>query len=82
MERRSPPKAKELIAKILRSGVVHYSKPHALDMLKKRKITMMDCENVLRRGIVEEAEFENGGWRHRVRTMKFQTWWSFCPRLT
>ena len=31
---------------------------------------MLDCENVFRVGIVDEAEYENGSWRHKVRTNK------------
>lgn len=62
--------AKKLLRKILDDGVVTYSRPHALERLKERNLSTIDCENVLRAGIVEEAEFENGAWRHQVRTQK------------
>lgn len=65
-----PAKAKLLLRKILDSGIIVYSRPHALDRLKERKISMIDCENVLRAGTVKEAEFENGAWRHHVVTGK------------
>jgi hypothetical protein len=31
---------------------------------------MVDVTNVLRGGVVDPAEFENGSWRHRVRTAR------------
>jgi hypothetical protein len=62
--------AKALLQKILEGGTVTYSVPHALDRLRKRGLSTIDCENVLRGGVVEEAEWENGCWRHRVRTRR------------
>lgn len=52
--------AKKLLRKILTNGFITYSRPHAIERLEERKLTMVDCENVLRGGIVEEAEYENG----------------------
>ncbi len=60
--------AKALIRDILRNGFVTYSKPHAEQRLKERNLTTVDCVNILRGGVVEEPEFENGSWRYRVRT--------------
>ena len=60
--------ARLLLRKILDEGVVTYSQPHAIERLAKWKLTMVDCENVMRGGVVDEAEWENGGWRHQVRT--------------
>ncbi len=62
--------AKLFLRRILREGCVTYSQPHALQRLEERGLSMVDCENVLRAGVVNEAEFENGGWRHQVRTQK------------
>lgn len=62
--------AKKLLRKILSEGFVTYSQPHAHDRLKERNISILDCENVLRAGVVDEAELENGAWRHHVRTRK------------
>jgi hypothetical protein len=38
--------------------------------MKKRRISMVDCVNVLRGGSVREGEYENGSWRHQVCTPK------------
>ncbi len=62
--------AKRLLRRILREGCVAYSQPHALQRLKARGLSMVDCENVLRAGVVDEAEFENGCWRYQVCTQK------------
>ena len=50
-------------------GSVRFS-GHALEEMAKDGLTTVDCVNVLRGGIVEPAEFENGSWRYRVRTSK------------
>lgn len=66
----NPAKAKKLLLKILETGVVIYSRPHALDRLRERRISTIDCENVLRAGRIQEAEYDNGSWRHHVVTGK------------
>ncbi len=35
---------------------------------EKDELTTQDLVNVLRAGVVEPSEFENGSWRHRVKT--------------
>jgi hypothetical protein len=45
--------AKKLLKKILDSGEVTYTQPHALQRLSERFISMIDCENVLRAGKIE-----------------------------
>ena len=55
----SPPEARRLIREILAGGEVVSSR-HAVDEMGKDDLTMVDCVNVLRGGIVEPAEFENG----------------------
>lgn len=65
-ERFSAKKAKNHLRKILKSGDVMYSIPHAQERLQQRNISTVDCENVLRAGLVEEAELERGAWRYRV----------------
>jgi hypothetical protein len=63
-----PIAAKKLISKILASGgKVGYSK-HAIEEMAKDGLTMVDCVNVLRGGVVEFPELEGGSWRYRVRT--------------
>ena len=64
-------KARKLLRTILNEGEVTYAQPHALERLEQRSISRLDCVNVMRGGIVEEAEFDKGGWRHRVSTAKF-----------
>ncbi len=71
MDRLPPGEARALIRRILESGTVTYSKPHAIERLEQRKMTMLDVENVLRGGRVSEPEWENGGWRYQVFTNKF-----------
>ena len=67
-----PPAAKKLIRQILETGTITYSQPHALERLRKHRMSMLDCENVLRGGTVAEAEWENGAWRYRVFTNRFE----------
>lgn len=58
--------AKKLLKKILDSGEVTYSQPHALQRLSERSISMIDCENVLRAGKIEP----DGVSRFKVSTSK------------
>ena len=51
-------------------GSVIYAKPEFAALLKARHLTTMDVENVLMRGRVGEAEWENGAWRYPVYTNK------------
>ncbi len=67
-EHRSGPEAEKLIREIVRTGTVIYAHPHALDRMEKRNMTTVDCENILRHGRAQEAEWENGKWRHHVLT--------------
>jgi hypothetical protein len=61
--------AKQLIERILRAGEVRFS-GHALAELAQDKLDTVDCTNVLRGGVVEPPEWENGSWRYRVRTAR------------
>lgn len=65
-----PDQARRRIRAILETGIVTYAIPHALERLRQRNISMVDCENVLRGGVVDPAEWENGAWRYPVRTQK------------
>ena len=60
--------AKKMILEIIESGEVTYSKPHALERMRERGITMVDCINILRAGRMSEPVFENGSWRYRIET--------------
>ncbi len=58
--------AKILLKKILDFGDVTYSQPHAIQRLRERAISTLDCENVLRAGKVEA----DGVNRFKVSTNK------------
>lgn len=42
-----------------------------LSVLRQRQIENIDIINVLLRGSLREAEYENGEWRHKVWTGSF-----------
>jgi hypothetical protein len=68
--------AKKLMVAILNEGRFEYSS-HAEKELKEDDLTIVDAVNVIRGGVVEPAEFENGEWRYRVRTSRMVR----CRRL-
>jgi len=63
----APDQAKRLIQAILKTGTVSFS-DHANKEMANDDMDAVDCTNVLRGGVVEQPEFENGSWRYRVRT--------------
>jgi hypothetical protein len=65
----SPTDAKKLIRQILLTGNVVVTS-HAQREMTKDGMTMVDVTNVLRGGVVDPAEYENGSWRYRVRTAR------------
>ncbi|MBC7834371.1 MAG: DUF4258 domain-containing protein [Phycisphaerales bacterium] len=65
----APEAAKQLLRSILLSGVFTYSR-HAKDEMLADDLTTVDCENVLRGGIVRPGDYENGSWRYRVETSR------------
>jgi hypothetical protein len=64
-----PATAHRQIRAILESGTVVWTQ-HARHELARDDMTTVDAENVLRAGVVEPAEWENGEWRYRVRTAR------------
>ena len=60
--------AKQLIKRILADGEVVFAEPHMSERMAERKLQRLDVMNTLRAGIVREAEWENGEWRHHVET--------------
>jgi len=58
---------KPLIQQILETGTVGFS-GHALEEMRKDRLSTVDCVNVLRGGVVEPGEWERGSWRYRVKT--------------
>lgn len=65
-----PRVAQQLIRSSLGHGVLYSESPHFKARLRKHRVTIVDVSNVLRGGVVEEAEMENGHWRYRVRTIR------------
>ena len=63
------PAAKRLIRAIIISGRTVPS-GHALEEMERDKLTIIDVTNVLRGGVVDPPEMENGSWRYRVRTQR------------
>jgi hypothetical protein len=64
-----PDKARRLIREILEKGSVSFS-GHSEKALSDDDLSTVDAVNVLRGGVVEPAEFEDGTWRYRVRTRR------------
>lgn len=62
----SPPAARKLIREIVTTGTVTFT-DHALRELDKDGISEARALTLLRGGIVEPGEWENGEWRYRVR---------------
>ena len=58
--------AKRVIRNIIERGTVRWT-AHALRRLAARDLTTVDSVNVLRAGVVDPPELENGTWRYRVR---------------
>jgi hypothetical protein len=65
--RRTAAEARALLQRLLEEGETTWTK-HAKRELAKDELTMPDAVNVMRGGIVQEPEWENGQWRYRVRT--------------
>ena len=61
--------ARKLIREILLTGGVVIGR-HARDEMKNDSLDEQDVLFVLRSGIVDEAEWEQGEWRHRVRAAR------------
>lgn len=65
----TPAAARSLLRRILQDGRFTYSK-HSRDEILADDLTTVDCENVLRGGVVRPAEYEHGSWRYRVETAR------------
>jgi len=76
--------ARKLIRRLLDEG--HFVSPgagsHARKEMEKDGLSDLDAVNVLRGGVVREAEWENGSWRHRVETSRMVFVAVFDPELT
>jgi hypothetical protein len=65
----TPDEARRLIKTIIAEGVVTF-RVHAKARLAERSMDSVDVVNVLRAGVVQEPEMEDGTWRYRVCTMR------------
>lgn len=65
----TPSAARTLLRDIVVNGSVTFSS-HARAEMAKDNLGEVDALNVLRGGVVEPAELENGSWRYRVRTAR------------
>ena len=65
----TPDTAKKLIRQIHQTGRFTYTK-HSKDEMLAGDLTTVDCENVLRGGVVRAGEYEHGTWRYRVETSR------------
>lgn len=61
--------ARKLVRHILTSGTYGFTR-HAKERMAERRMSQVDCVNVLRGGLVNEAltSFENGTWRYSIQT--------------
>ena len=59
--------ARRLFREIVSNGEVAFSH-HAREEMAKDAMIVGDVLNLLRGGVVEPPEYENGSWRYRVRT--------------
>jgi len=73
--------ARRLIRRMLVVGRLLLPKPedHARDEMRKDGLTDMDAINVIRSGVVREAEWENGSWRYNVETARLVFVVTFSP---
>jgi hypothetical protein len=70
--------ARRLLRRLLEEGVFVVSH-HARIEMNKDKLTDVDVVNVLRGGVVQPAESENGSWRYRVLTQRMAAVAAFEP---
>lgn len=61
--------AKKLLRRVCEVGKLELTN-HAEEVLRKAKLDLLDCMNVLRGGSFEYPEWENGTWTHRASTSK------------
>lgn len=66
---------------ILADGEVLFAEPHMSERMAKRRLQRLDVMNVLRGGVVREAEWENGEWRHHVETPRIAVIVSFSEDM-
>jgi len=70
--------ARRLLRRLLEEGIFVVS-PHARVEMRKDNLTDVDVVNILRGGVVQPAEWENGSWRYRVLTQRMAAVAAFEP---
>lgn len=65
----SPDAAKKLVRQILQTGGFTFTK-HSREEMLADGLTTVDCENVLRGGVLRPGEYERGTWRYRIETSR------------
>ena len=70
--------ARRLLRRLLEEGIFVVS-PHARIEMNKDKLTDVDVVNILRGGVVQPAEWENGSWRYRFLTQRMAAVAAFEP---
>ena len=73
--------ARRLVRRLLEEGkfISPGAGTHARKEMDKDGLTDLDAVNVLRAGVVREAEWENGSWRYRVETSRIVFVATFDP---
>lgn len=64
-----PAEVRKLVREILKTGTLRWS-THGLSEMAADRLENVDVVNVLRGGIAEPGEWENGSWRYRVHTQR------------
>lgn len=72
----TPVAAKRLVADIMENGTWVVS-PHARQEMAKDGMNDQDAINILRAGVFDEPEWENGHWRYRARTARMAVVFQF-----
>jgi len=71
-----PVAARRLVAEIIEDGTWTVT-GHARTEMEKDDMSDQDAINVLRAGVFDEAEWENGRWRYRARTARMAVIFQF-----
>jgi hypothetical protein len=76
----SPAEARKRIRQIAQSGKVEFS-AHAYREMLADVVNEHDVYRILRTGVVEPPEWENGAWRYRVRVLPIYVVCEFIAEL-
>ena len=65
----SPNQTRDLCRNIIEKGGVKFSN-HALEQMRTRDLSQLDCTNVLRAGHADQAEPHGSNWRYQIHTTR------------